>query len=150
MRIENTKKSEKNIEDCNIRKKMGILKTSEGGKSLLPVPDWKTAFAGTGMLLFAFGNTDKVIWNWHRVFSGSVRISISSGRLAERMMAECLEETLLAQYEYGMLLFVLLVEGLPGAWMPKSERQKRIKEEIRPLITRVDQKDCRYGKKRQE
>ncbi len=141
MHLEKMNHPEKCTENCNKRKKMGILKKNGDKEVPLLFPDWEMAFAKTGIFLYAYGTIDKVIWHWHQVYSGSVQMNRSSRDLTERMIAECLEETLLAQYENGMLLFVLLAEGLPVAWAPKGDRQKRIKEEVRPLITKIFQKN---------
>ncbi len=137
MHLEKTENPEKYIEDCKKWKKVGTLKTDEARKSRFPAPVWETAFSQAGILLFTFGATDRVIWQWHRVYSGSVRMNENSGVLVEQLMAECLEETWLAQYENGILLFCLLAEGLPGAWLPRETVQKRIREDVRPLISKV-------------
>lgn len=142
MQLEKTENPEKYLEDCKKWKKVGTLKTGEFQKSRLLAPAWEAAFSQVGVLLFTFGAADRLIWQWHRVYSGSVRINENSGVLAEQLIEECLEETWLAQYENGILLFCLLAEGLPVAWLPKETVQKRIKEEVRPLISKVEGKDA--------
>lgn len=88
--------------------------------------------------LFVFGASDKQILTCYRTYWGSARNTKDSGVMLKRMLCECMEETLFAQYERGMALFCLIAESLPGSWNPGVDVKKRIKEKERPLITAVE------------
>ena len=91
-----------------------------------------------GIWLFAFGMTDREILMCYRAYSGNARNTEAGGALLKKMLAECMEETLFAQYETGMALFCLIAEGLPGSWQPAVEMKKRIREKVRPLIAPLE------------
>ncbi len=93
-----------------------------------------------GLWLFVFGATDQKILTCYRTYWSSARDTQEGGVLLKRMLAECMDEALLAQYERGMALFCLIAEGLPGSWQPAADVKKRIKEKVRPLITGVEGK----------
>ena len=92
-----------------------------------------------GIWLFVFGMTDREILTCYRIYWGNARNTKEGGVLLRRILADCMEETLFAQYETGMALFCLIAEGLPGSWQPGVEMKKRIREEVRPLIAPVEQ-----------
>ena len=92
-----------------------------------------------GIFLFVFGVTDREILMCYRAYSGNAKNTEEGGALLKRTLAECMEETLFAQYETGMALFCLIAEGLPGSWHPEMEMKKRIKEKVRPLIAPLEQ-----------
>lgn len=92
-----------------------------------------------GIWLIAFGMTDREILMCYRVYSGNAKNTEEGGALLKRTLAECMEETLFAQYETSMALFCLIAEGLPGSWQPGMEMKKRIKEKVRPLIAPLEQ-----------
>ena len=92
-----------------------------------------------GIWLFVFGMTDREILMCYRAYSGNAKNTEEGGALLKRTLAECMEETLFAQYETGMALFCLIAEGLPGCWHPGMEMKKRIKEKVRPLIAPLEQ-----------
>ena len=87
-----------------------------------------------GIWLLVFGMTDREILMCYRAYSGNARNTEAGGALLKKMLADCMEETLFAQYETSMALFCLIAEGLPGSWQPGMEMKKRIREEVRPLI----------------
>lgn len=93
-----------------------------------------------GLWLFAFGATDQKILTCYRTYWGSAKNTQEGGVLLKRMLSECMEETLFAQYEKGMALFCLIAEGLPGSWQPVTDVKKRIREKVWPLITGVEGK----------
>lgn len=101
-----------------------------------------------GVWLFVFGASDRKILTCYRTYWGSARNTQDSGAMLKRMMCECMEETLFAQYEKGMALFCLIAEGLPGSWQPGVDVKKRIKEKVRPLITAVEDASGTGGFKR--
>lgn len=92
-----------------------------------------------GILLFVFGMTDREILMCYRAYSGNAKNMEEGGALLKRTLAECMEETLFAQYETSMALFCLIAEGLPGGWQPAVEMKKRIREKVRPLIAPLEQ-----------
>lgn len=92
-----------------------------------------------GIWLFAFGMTDREILMCYRAYSGNAKNTEEGEALLKRTLAECMEETLFAQYETGMALFCLIAEGLPGNWQPGVEVKKRIREKVRPLIAPLEQ-----------
>ena len=92
-----------------------------------------------GIQLFVFGMTDREILMCYRTYWGNAKNTEEGGALLKRTLAECMEETLFAQYETGMALFCLITESLPGSWHPEMEMKKRIREKERPLIAPLEQ-----------
>ena len=112
--------------------KSGISATDKDGMTV------KSRKMEPGIWLFAFGMTDREILMCYRAYSGNARNTEAGGALLKKMLAECMEETLFAQYETGMALFCLIAEGLPVSWQPGMDMKKRIREEVRPLIAPVE------------
>lgn len=113
--------------------KAGIAAAGEDGMTV------KSRNKEQGIWLFIFGMTDREILMCYRAYWGNAKNTEKGGALLKRTLAECMEETLFAQYETGMALFCLIAEGLPGSWHPEMEMKKRIREKARPLIAPLEQ-----------